>query len=276
MQHRKQGLIVLLIIALAAPAPLLAHGARVGVPGQGAPAAQGDNRIDAKAVFEAFRRKHPGVLERLDEEAAARGWQPTDHFEGFKERARPGAMRVRPIGGMQNEYMNGWDGDISIWYWKDSNTANVEYRVITRSYQTGEDLVVEGSFRPYSDHDGQNDWFEVRGGDRWGSLQERTRQGARESGRLMHVGLGAAQQITTDQRRCIRRCLGQKMRNVLISASVMTGGSLMHCGRAAAMSGIGFGIGFFGCVGVAALVGTGGGLVHQFMIADDCKTQCGV
>jgi hypothetical protein len=267
---------MLLIVGLAVPPPLLAQPPRATGAVEPQPATPADNRIDARAVFEAFRRKHPGLLERLDQEAAARGWQPTDHFEGFKERTQPGTVRVRPIGGMQNEYMNGWDGDISIWYWQDSNTANVEYRVITRSYQTGEDLIVEGSFRPYSDHDGQNDWFEVRGGDRWGSLQERTRQGFNEGGRLLQVAFGGALQTATEQRRCMRRCLSQKIRNVLISASVMTGGSLVHCGRAAAMSGIGFGIGFFGCVGVAALVGTGGGLVHQFMIADDCKTQCGV
>ena len=276
MKQRTRVLIVLLIIGLAVPSPLLAQLANARVPQEPSPAPPADNRIDAREVFETFRQKHPGLVERLDGEAAARGWQPTDHFEGFKERTRPGTVRLRPVGGMQNEYMNGWDGDISIWYWKDSNTANVEYRVVTRSYQTGEDLLVEGSFHPYSDHDGQNDWFEVRGGDRWESLQERTRQGFNGGGQLQHVAFGAVLQTTTEQRRCMRRCLSQKMRNVLISASVMTGGSLIHCGRAAAMSAIGFGVGFFGCVGVAALVGTGGGLVHQFMIADDCKTQCGV
>ena len=279
MKQRMRAVIVLLIIGLAEPAPVLAQASRVRVPLKSQPPAE--NRIDGKAVFATFRQAHPEVFKEAYNEALARGWKPTDSFEGYKEHSRPGAVRKRPSGGMQDEYMSGWDGDISIWYWKDSNTANVEYWITVRSYETGEDLMVEGSYRPWSDYDGANDWFQVKGGSRWTSLGERTRYGKREldmeKQRLAQVALMLMDvQLTTEQRRCQRRCLSSKMANVARTAAWATGASIVGCGRAAAMSGPGFGMAFFGCVGVGALVGTGAGLVSQFMISEDCKTQCGI
>lgn len=279
MRKRMRGLIALLVIGVAEPVPLLAQQSATGAPVKTEPAV--DNRINAKGVFETFRQAHPQAFKEAYDAAIARGWKPTESFEGYKERSRPGAVRKRPAGGLQDEYMNGWDGDISIWYWQDSNTANVEYWITVRSYQTGEDLLVEGSYRPWSDYDGANDWFQVKGGSRWTSLGERTRDGRRELDKERHrlaqvAFMLMSVQLTTEERRCQRRCLSSKLANVARTAAWTTGASILGCGRAAAMSGPGFGIAFFGCVGVGALVGTGAGLVSQFMMSEDCKTQCGV
>lgn len=280
MKQGMRGLIVLLITGLVVPTPLLAQTARPQAPAEPLPAPQADNRIDAREVFETFRRAHPEVYKAAYDAAIARGWTPTESFEGYRERSAPGSVRKRPAGGFQHDYMSGWDGDISIWYWSDGNPDNIEYKIITRSYQTGEDLIVEGSYRPWSDYDGANDYFNVRGGTRWDSLGRTTREGFNRQDEQRRLALVAntvmAVQLTATQRRCQRRCLSGKMANVARTAAWATGASIVGCGRAAAFSGPGFGISFFGCVGLGALLGTGAGLVNQFMISEDCKTQCGV
>src|SRR5687768_17542675 len=103
MKHGMRGLIVLLIIGLVVPTPLLAQTAPTRVPAEPLAAPQTDNRIDAREVFEAFRRAHPEVYKQAYDAAIARGWTPTESFEGYRERSAPGSVRKRPMGGFQHD-----------------------------------------------------------------------------------------------------------------------------------------------------------------------------
>lgn len=215
-------------------------------------------------IFDEVRTRYPQLYEQAIARARARGWKPTEIYEGVHVPGQSDRMRKVPVVLRDHQdYASVWGGEIAVWYWEDGNPYNFEYQLYVRSYQTGEDAWVEGSFEPTSDWDGWHRWFGLIGGTRY----SRERQ-------YLEARFGGGGQVSDAKRRCVGECLKGKVEDAFRSAGRAASVSLLSC--IPAVFSPAPGAGYFFCIGSFMFGSLAQTLIDKFLFQDDCQLECGV
>ncbi len=118
-----------------------------------------------RSIWERIRLANAAELAVAQAQMLARGWKPTARYDGVvlsrRAKAVPG---ITPIG-WQQDFWSDESGEVAVWYWDNGDPSDVEFELYVKSYQTGEDVIVEGSYYDTGQWDvTELRWFNYVGG----------------------------------------------------------------------------------------------------------------